>query len=119
MSSIDRKRPRDNPRMSQIVIHDGRVYLAGLVARGAPRAPVAEQTADILRQIDEMLAEAGTSKAKLLTAQIWLTDIREFAAMNGVWNSWIDPNGAPARACVEARLASPDYAVEIMVTAAV
>ena len=119
MSSIDRKRPRDNPRMSQIVTHDGRVSLAGLVARGAPRAPVAEQTADILRQIDEMLAEAGTSKAKLLTAQIWLTDIREFGAMNGVWNAWIHPDGAPARACVEARLASPDYAVEIMVTVAV
>ena len=119
MSSIDRKRPRDNPRMSQIVTHEGRVYLAGLVARGAPRAPVAEQTADILRQIDEMLAEAGTSKAKLLTAQIWLTDIREFGAMNGVWNAWIHADGAPARACVAARLASPDYAVEIMVTAAV
>ena len=119
MSDIERRRPRDNPRMSQIVKHDGRVYLAGLVARGAPRGTMAEQTADILRQIDEMLAEAGTTKAKLLTAQIWLTDIREFAAMNGVWNGWIDLNGAPARACVEARLASPDFAIEIMVTAAV
>lgn len=119
MSTIERLRPRDNPRMSQIVKHDGRVYLAGLVARGAPRAPVAEQTADILQQIDAMLAEAGTSKKKLLTAQIWLVDIREFAAMNGVWNAWLDADSAPARACVEARLASPDYAVEIMVTAAV
>jgi enamine deaminase RidA (YjgF/YER057c/UK114 family) len=75
-------------------------------------------TRDILDRIDRYLAEAGTDKTKLLTASIWLTDIATFEEMNAVWDAWVAPGATPARACVEARLASPQYTVEIMVTAA-
>jgi enamine deaminase RidA (YjgF/YER057c/UK114 family) len=105
--------------MSQIVVHGGLVYLAGQVASGAPGASVTDQTRDILDRIDRYLAEAGTDKTKLLTASIWLTDIATFDEMNAVWDAWVAPGATPARACVEARLASPQYTVEIMVTAAV
>jgi len=80
---------------------------------------VSEQTEDILARIDELLAEAGTDKSKALAATIWLTDIATFDEMNEVWNGWIDPANPPVRACVEAKLASPKFNVEIMVTAAV
>lgn len=107
------------PIMRQIVKHNGVVYLAGQVARNAPDGDVAAQTKDILDAIDKLLAEAGTDKTKLLQAQIWLTDIAtQFSKMNAVWNAWVDEATAPARACVEAQLASPQYKVEIMVTAA-
>ncbi len=107
------------PIMRQIVKHNGTVYLAGQVARNAPDGDVAAQTKDILDTIDKLLAEAGTDKTKLLQTQIWLTDIEnQFAAMNEVWNAWVDEATAPARACVQAKLAMPQYKVEIMVTAA-
>ena len=111
-------RQHTNQRMSQIVVHGGLVYLAGQVASGAPGASVTDQTRDILDRIDRYLAEAGTDKTKLLTASIWLTDIATFDEMNAVWDAWVAPGATPARACVEARLASPQYTVEIMVTAA-
>lgn len=114
--SIERKHA--NRRMSQIVVHGDVVYLAGQVAQGAPGKSVAEQTQDILGRIEGLLAEAGTDKAKLLTATIWLVDIASFDEMNEVWDAWLAPGNPPARACVEARLASPDYTVEVMVTAA-
>jgi enamine deaminase RidA (YjgF/YER057c/UK114 family) len=104
------------PRMSQAVIHNGMVYLAGQVAAGAN---VREQTAAILAQIDSLLARAGSSKANVLTANIWLADISTFAEMNAVWDGWVSPGNAPARATVEARLAAPEYKVEIAVTAAI
>jgi enamine deaminase RidA (YjgF/YER057c/UK114 family) len=113
------KRSHSGPRMSQIVVHGDTVYLAGQVAQEAPGASVAEQTKDILQRIDQYLAEAGSDKSKLLAATIWITDMNDFAEMNSVWDSWIDADNPPARACVEARLAAPQYAVEIMVTAAV
>jgi enamine deaminase RidA (YjgF/YER057c/UK114 family) len=106
------------PRMSQCVVHGNTVYTAGQVAQGARGASVAEQTRDILATIDRLLAEAGTNKSKLLTANIWLTDIATFDQMNQVWDAWVAPGNPPARACVESRLAHPDYKVEIMVTAA-
>jgi enamine deaminase RidA (YjgF/YER057c/UK114 family) len=107
------------PIMRQVVKHNGVVYLAGQVARNSPDGDVAEQTREILAAIDRLLAEAGTDKTRLLQAQIWLTDIAtQFSAMNEVWNAWVDEKTAPARACVEARLAAPQYKVEIMVTAA-
>ncbi|EPX86059.1 Putative translation initiation inhibitor, yjgF family [Rubellimicrobium thermophilum DSM 16684] len=112
--SITRIEP--GPRMSQAVLHGGIVYLAGQV--GAPGAPVEEQTRAVLAEIDRLLALAGTSKARLLTAQIWLADIADFAAMNAVWDQWVDPANPPARWTGEARLAAPDYRVEIIVTAA-
>jgi enamine deaminase RidA (YjgF/YER057c/UK114 family) len=105
------------PRMSQCVVHGDTVYTAGQVAQGARGASVAEQTRDILATIDRLLAEAGTDKSKLLTANIWLTDIKTFEEMNQVWDAWVVPGNPPARACVESKLAHPDYKVEIMVTA--
>jgi len=105
-------------RMSQIVAHGGIVYLAGQVAQNAGGRPVAEQTRDILNTIDQLLKEAGTDKSRLLAAQIWLADISTFDEMNEVWDAWVSPGNAPARACVEAKLAKPHFTVEIMVTAA-
>ena len=106
------------PRMSQCVVHGDTVYTAGQVAQGARGGSVAEQTRDILATIDRLLAQAGTDKSKLLTANIWLTDIATFEQMNQVWDAWVTPGNPPARACVESKLAHPDYKVEIMVTAA-
>ncbi len=102
--------------MSQAVVHGGVVYLAGQVGEGAT---VAEQTADCLAQVDTLLVRAGTSKARILQAIIWLADMDDFAAMNAVWDAWVEPGHAPARATGEARLAAPQYRVEIIVTAAV
>ena len=102
--------------LSQAVVHDGRVYLSGVVARTGDS--VAEQTADVLEQIDALLAEAGTDRSRLLSANIWLTDIATWDELNEVWSGWVVPGSPPARATVEARLAGPDYRVEIMVTAA-
>lgn len=115
--SVTRK--HSAPRMSQIVVHGNTVYLAGQVALEAPGASVAEQTRDILQRIDQYLEEAGSDRSKLLAATIWITDMDTFAEMNEVWDAWVDPANPPARACVEARLAAPQFTVEIMVTAAV
>ncbi len=105
------------PRMSQAVVHGGIVHLAGQV--GAPGGSVAEQTRAVLAEIDRLLALAGTDSSRLLTAQIWLSDMAAFAEMNAVWDAWVDPANPPARWTGEARLAAPDYSVEIIVTAAV
>jgi enamine deaminase RidA (YjgF/YER057c/UK114 family) len=112
------QRLKVGPRMSQAVIHGDVVYTAGQVAHGAPGAPVADQTRDILKSIDELLQAAGTDKSKLLTATIWLADISSFDQMNGVWDAWVAEGQTPCRACVESRLASPKFTVEIQVTAA-
>jgi len=106
------------PRMSKVVVHGNTVYLAGIVAEAAKGKSVGEQTRDILGQIDGFLAKAGTNKAKLLSANIWITDMSTFAEMNAVWDAWVAPGHTPARATVEAKLAAPDYKVEIMVVAA-
>ena len=106
------------PRMSQMVVHGNTVYLAGQVARNAGGQPVAEQTRDILSIIDRLLAQAGTDKSKLLSATIWLADIKTFDQMNPVWDAWVAPGNPPCRACVESKLAAPQYNVEIMVTVA-
>ncbi|HUT50918.1 MAG TPA: RidA family protein [Alphaproteobacteria bacterium] len=112
------QRSHVGPRMSQIVVRGDTVYLAGQVASDKPGAPVGEQTKNILDKIDGYLAEAGTDKSKLLTATIWITDVATFNDMNAVWDAWVDPENPPARACVEATLAAPEYTVEIMVVAA-
>lgn len=106
-------------RMSQAVVHNGTAYLAGQVAVDAPGASVAEQTRNILDRVDKYLAAAGTDKTRLLSAEIWITDMATFAEMNEVWDAWVSPGNTPARACVEAKLAAPQFTVEIMVTAAV
>jgi enamine deaminase RidA (YjgF/YER057c/UK114 family) len=105
-------------RMSQCVVHGNTVYTAGQVAQRAGGQSITEQTKDILARIDELLAQAGTDKSKLLSATIWLTDMADFAEMNAVWDAWVSPGNTPCRACVGAPLAAPQFNVEIMVTAA-
>jgi len=112
--SIQRINP--GPRMSQAVVFGNMVYLAGQV--GSVVETPAEQTKTILANIDALLAEAGTSKSNVLKAEIWLSDMSHFAAMNEIWDAWIDPANPPARACGESKLATPDFDVEIMITAA-
>ena len=112
------KRLHKGPRMSQVVKHGDTVYLAGQVALDAKGGTAADQTKNILDRIDGLLAEAGTDKSKLLSATIWLADIGLFNEMNEVWDAWIDPENPPARACVESKLAAPDFTVEIGVIAA-
>lgn len=114
----DIKRIKVGNRMSQAVVHGNTVYLAGQVAQAAAGESVTKQTEAILAQIDGLLAEAGTDKSKLLTANIWLSDISDFNEMNAVWDAWVVPANTPCRACVESKLAAPQYTVEIMVTAA-
>ena len=106
------------PRMSQVVVHGDTVYLAGIVAHDNAGKGVAEQTREILAKIDGYLAKAGSDKTKLLKANIWLSDISTFAEMNSVWDAWVSPGNTPARATVEAKLATPAHKVEIMVVAA-
>ncbi|MEI5677305.1 MULTISPECIES: RidA family protein [unclassified Mesorhizobium] len=104
------------PRMSDIVIHNNTIYLAGQV--GKPGTSVTEQTRDILASIDELLAKAGSDKTKILQAIIWLADMSTFAEMNAVWDGWVPQGNTPARATGEAKLAAPEYKVEIIITAA-
>lgn len=110
------RRIESGPRMSQAVVHNDTVYLAGQVATGAT---VADQTRAILGQIDALLAAAGTDKSKILSATIWLTDMATFGEMNQAWEPWVVPGATPARATVESNLAAPEYKVEIAVIAAI
>lgn len=112
------KRLHVGPRLSQVAIHGNTVYTAGIVASDAT-ADAAGQTRQILAQIDGYLEEAGTDKTKLLNVTIWLADIKDFAAMNSVWDAWVPKGNTPPRACVEAKLAAPQYKVEIRVLAAI
>jgi enamine deaminase RidA (YjgF/YER057c/UK114 family) len=111
------KRINAGARMSSAVVHGDTVYLAGLTADDA-KADVKGQTAQILAKVDKFLAEAGTDKSKILSANIWLTDISTWSQMNEVWDAWVAPGNSPARATVEAKLAQPGLKVEIMVQAA-
>lgn len=113
------KRIEPGKRMSAAVIHRDKVYLAGFTPDAALGKSVAEQTKDVLEQIDATLAEAGSSKTNIIKANIWLTDIKTFAEMNSVWDAWVVPGEAPARATVEAKLAAPGIDVEIMVEAVI
>jgi len=113
--SIQRLQP--GKRLSQAAVHGGLVYTAGIVADD-PVPDAKKQTEQILAQIDRLLAEGGSDKSRILTATIWLSDIRHYAAMNEAWDPWVAPNATPARACVEAKLAAPPYWVEIRVVAA-
>jgi enamine deaminase RidA (YjgF/YER057c/UK114 family) len=116
-SAMKIERHETGPRMSKAVIHGDTVYLAGIVADSPKGKSVAEQTKNILSQIDGFLALTGTDKTRILSANIWITDMANFAEMNSVWDAWVSPGNTPARATVEAKLASPDYKVEIMVLA--
>jgi enamine deaminase RidA (YjgF/YER057c/UK114 family) len=113
------ERLHKGPRMSQVVIHNKTVYLAGQVCAAANGKSVADQTKDILSTIDTLLAEAKTDKGRLLSATIWLTDMSTFAEMNQIWERWVMPGATPARATVMSpHLASSEYKIEIAVIAA-
>ncbi|MEE9587908.1 MAG: RidA family protein [Hyphomicrobiaceae bacterium] len=112
------KRIQVGDRMSQVVIYNNTVYTAGVVALTAPGESVEAQTKDIVDRIDGLLAEAGTDKSRLLTATIWLSDIATFDEMNKIWDAWVSPGNTPGRACVQSKLAAPQFTVEIQVTAA-
>ncbi len=105
-----------NARMSQMVTHGDTVYLAGQVADKP--SDVQGQTAAVLKQIDDLLERAGSDKTKILSATIYLADIRTFGEMNKAWEAWVAKGQGPARATVEAKLAGPEYLVEIAVIAA-
>ena len=106
------RRLQQEARLSGAVVHGNTVYLAGQVTDD-PTLDAEGQTADVLRQIDALLIEAGTDKSKLLSCQVFLSDMADVAAMNRAWDAWMDPANKPARATVEAKLANPDWKVEI------
>jgi len=112
------KRMETKKRMSRIVIHNGVAYFCGQVAADAS-ADIKEQTRTTLEKIDALLEQAGSDREHILTTNIFLRDIKDFAAMNEVWDAWVPEGFAPARACVEARMARPELLVEMVVSAAV
>lgn len=123
-ASIERYEPSPSmpgiPLISNLVVHGGIAYLSGVTANPADLGDIKDQTHQITARIDALLAKAGTSKAKLLTAQVFLTDMSLFAAHNEAWNEWVDPNNRPVRACLlSPQLWRPGMVVEIMVTAAI
>jgi enamine deaminase RidA (YjgF/YER057c/UK114 family) len=104
-------------RLSEAVVHGNTVYLAGEVPDDATK-DITGQTQEVLAKIDKLLKQAGSDKSKLLSAQIFLPDMKDFAGMNAAWEKWIVPGETPARATIEAKLANPAYKVEIMCIAA-
>jgi enamine deaminase RidA (YjgF/YER057c/UK114 family) len=114
----DLRRIDAGPRMSEAVIHGNTIYTAGMVADTMKGKSVFEQTTEVLEQIDNLLARAGSDKTRILKANIWLTDMKNFDQMNKAWDAWVVPGQTPARATVEAKLATPGYDVEIMIEAA-
>ena len=104
--------------LSKAVVTNGMIYLSGMTAKDGS-TDVAGQTAHVLSQIDEALAECGVDKSRIILANIWLKDASTFSEMNKVWLSWADPNALPARACVEAQLVRKEALVEIMVQAVI
>lgn len=105
-------------RYSEAAIHNGTVYLAGQVADASAENGIVEQTTEVLGMIDRLLAQCGSSKSQLLRVEIYLADMDDYDGMNEVWDAWVAPGFAPPRATVEARLARPQWRVEMVVTAA-
>lgn len=105
------------PRLSEIAVHGGTVYLAGQVPDDATQ-DIRGQTQQVLAMVDRLLAEADSDKSRLLMVQIFLADIGDIAVMNEVWDAWVEPGHTPPRATVQARLADPRWKIEIVVTAA-
>ena len=106
------------PRMSEMAVHNGVVYLAGQVPADASQ-DISGQTTQVLGAIDALLARAGSDKSKILRAQIFLANVADFPGMNAAWDAWVPAGHTPPRAPVEAKLAKPEWKVEIVVTAAV
>jgi enamine deaminase RidA (YjgF/YER057c/UK114 family) len=115
MSTVQHIDP--GPRLSEATVHGDRMYLSGMIPEDTSLS-VAGQVRQALSEIDALLAKGGSDKTRILSAVIWLADIGDFAAMNAVWDSWVVPGQAPARATVQARLNDPAMKVEIMVVAA-
>lgn len=105
-------------RLSDMAVYNGVAYLAGQVPNDG-KADITEQTRQVLATVDALLAEAGTDKTRILMAQIFLADLKDFAGMNVAWEEWVAAGNAPPRATVQALLADPDFKVEIVITAAV
>jgi enamine deaminase RidA (YjgF/YER057c/UK114 family) len=114
---MDIKRLHVGKTLSEAAIHNGTVYLAGQVAEDVTQN-IEGQTREILGHIDRLLAEAGSDKTRILMCQIFIADVKDFAGMNAVWNEWVAAGNAPARATVEAKLAKPEWLVEMVITAA-
>ena len=111
------KRLHVGKRLSEVTIHNGTVYLAGQIASDN-KQDIVGQTREVLASIDRLLAEAGSDKTRILSTQIFITDMANFPAMNTVWEAWVVPGQTPPRATVEAKLADPAGLVEIVVVAA-
>jgi enamine deaminase RidA (YjgF/YER057c/UK114 family) len=112
------KRIEIGPRMSEAVVCNGIAFLAGQVAEDASQ-DITGQTKQVLAQIDELLSEAGSDKSRLISASIYLADMKDFSAMNAVWDKWVSPGNTPARATIQAQLAQPKWRIEIVATAEV
>lgn len=111
------KRLHVGKTLSEAAIHNGTVYLAGQIAEDLTK-DIVGQTREVLGHVDRLLAEAGSDKAHILMCQIFLSDIKDFDEMNAVWNEWVADGNSPPRATVEAKLAKPEWLVEMVVTAA-
>lgn len=114
------QRHETKQRMSRIVIHNDTIYLCGQVCKDTTTEPhIREQTASMLEKVDELLLQAGSDREHILSATIYIRDMKDFAIMNEVWDAWVPAGHAPARACVEAHMARPELLVEVSVIAAV
>jgi len=111
------ERQETKPRMSRIVKHNGTIYLCGQVCADATQG-MEEQTQTMLDKVDALLLQSGSDREHMLSATMYVRDMKDFAAMNAVWDAWVPEGCAPARACVEARMARPELLVEISVVAA-
>ena len=115
--SIQRIQP--SKRFSEVVIHNNTAYFAGQVPEKTVKPTAYEQTKEVLSLIDKLLAEIGSEKSKILTTQIFLADMADYTQLNQAWDEWVDSQNPPSRATVEAKLADPDWKVEIVIIAAV
>jgi enamine deaminase RidA (YjgF/YER057c/UK114 family) len=111
------KRLHVGKRLSEIAVHNGTVYLAGQIAENTSQ-DIVGQTREVLGFVDRLLIEAGSDKTRILSCQIYISDMANFAGMNEVWDAWVVPGHTPPRATVEAKLANPACLVEIVITAA-
>jgi enamine deaminase RidA (YjgF/YER057c/UK114 family) len=115
--SLGLKRLHVGDRLSEVSIYNGTVYLAGQVPDDTTQ-DIGGQTRQVLAMVDRLLADAGTDNAHILMCQIYLADLADFPGMNVVWDDWVAPGDAPCRATVQAKLANPDWKIEVVVTAA-
>jgi enamine deaminase RidA (YjgF/YER057c/UK114 family) len=111
------KRLHVGKRLSEIAIHNGTIYLAGQIAENTS-LDIGGQTREVLSAVDRLLGEAGSDKTRILSCQLFITDMANFPGMNEVWDAWVVPGHTPPRATIEAKLANPACLIEVLVTAA-